>query len=124
MSYRTHQLQQPDVFDKEKSNEQKFHESIAELIITDFVEIAIQNVEQKGPGILVVNLQNDSTTFVSGADVEKDILIFESESKPDADALKLLRDVSRKINANDWSKNVIVTLITHDKADNYLLPVR
>ena len=113
MSRRTdllQQLLQSDKFGEEKSNEQKFLAATAELILTDLIDIAIRGVEQKGAGTLVVNLQNDSTTYMSGSDVEGDILIAESER--DEDVLKFLRDVMEEIDTNDWSKNVLVTLIS------------
>ena len=113
MSRRTdllQQLLQSDKFGEEKSNEQKFLAATAELILTDLIDIAIRGVEQKGAGTLVVNLQNDSTTYMSGSDVEGDILVAESER--DEEVLKFLRDVMEEIDSNDWSKNVLVTLIS------------
>ena len=113
MSRRTdllQQLLQSDKFGEEKSNEQKFLAATAELILTDLIDIAIRGVQQKGAGTLVVNLQNDSTTYMSGSDVESDILVAESER--DEEVLKFLRDVMEEIDTNDWSKNVLVTLIS------------
>nr|BDD45497.1 hypothetical protein 9 [Paracoccaceae bacterium] len=104
------QLLQSDKFGEEKSNEQKFLAATAELILTDLINIAMNGVEQRGAGTLVVNLQNDSTTYMSGSDVEGDILVAESER--DEDVLKFLRDVMEEIDTNDWSKNVLVTLIS------------
>jgi len=104
------QLLQSDKFGEEKSNEQKFLAATAELILTDLIDIAIRGVTQRGAGTLVVNLQNDSTTFMSGSDVEGDILVAESER--DEEVLKFLRDVMEEIDSNDWSKNVLVTLIS------------
>lgn len=113
MSRRTdllQQLLQSDKFGEEKTNEQKFLAATAELILTDLIDIAIRGITQRGAGTLVVNLQNDSTTFMSGSDVEGDILVAESER--DEDVLKFLRDVMEEIDTNDWSKNVLVTLIS------------
>ena len=113
MSRRTdllQQLLQSNKFGEEKSNEQKFLAATAELILTDLIDIAIRGVEHKGAGTLVVNLQNDSTTYMSGSDVEGDILVAESER--DEEVLKFLRDVMEEIDTNDWSKNVLVTLIS------------
>ena len=104
------QLLQSDKFGEEKSKEQKFLAATAELILTDLIDIAIRGVTQRGAGTLVVNLQNDSTTFMSGSDVEGDILVAESER--DEEVLKFLRDVMEEIDSNDWSKNVLVTLIS------------
>jgi len=104
------QLLQSDKFGEEKSNEQKFLAATAELILTDLIDIAIRGVEQRGAGSLIVNLQNDSTTYMSGSDVEGDILVAESER--DEEVLKFLRDLMEEIDSNDWSKNVLVTLIS------------
>ncbi len=113
MSRRTdllQQLLQSDKFGEDKENEQKFLAATAELILTDLINIAIRGVEQKGAGTLVINLQNDSTTYMSGSDVESDILVAESER--DEEVLKFLRDVMDKIDTNDWSKTVLITLIS------------
>ena len=75
------------------------------------IDIAIRGVTRRGAGTLVVNLENDSTTYMSGSDVEGDILVAESER--DEEVLKFLRDVMEEIDNNDWSKNVLVTLISN-----------
>ena len=105
------QLLRSDKFGEEKENEQKFLSATAELILTDLVEIALKGVEQRGAGTLVINLENDSTTYMSGSDVEGDIIVAESER--DEDVLKFLRDVMSKIDSNDWSTNVLITLISN-----------
>ena len=105
------QLLQSDKFGEEKTNEQKFLAATAELILTDLIDIAIRGVTRRGAGTLVVNLENDSTTYMSGSDVEGDILVAESER--DEEVLKFLRDVMEEIDNNDWSKNVLVTLISN-----------
>ena len=105
------QLLRSDKFGEDKENEQKFLSATAELILTDLVEIALKGVEQRGAGTLVINLENDSTTYMSGSDVEGDIIVAESER--DEDVLKFLRDVMSKIDSNDWSTNVLITLISN-----------
>ena len=113
MSRRTDLLQQlikSDKFGEEKENEQKFLAATAELILTDLINIAINGVQQKGAGTLVINLQNDSTTFMSGTDIEYDIA--QAERSEDEDILEFLRGVMEKIDENDWSKYVLVTLIS------------
>jgi len=105
------QLLRSDKFGQDKENEQKFLSATAELILTDLVEIALKGVEQRGAGTLVINLENDSTTYMSGSDVEGDIIVAESER--DEDVLKFLRDVMSKIDSNDWSTNVLITLISN-----------
>ena len=114
MSRRTdllQQLLQSDKFGEDKENEQKFLAATAELILTDFVNIALTGIEQRGAGTLVINLENDSTTYMSGSDIEGDILVAESER--DDEVLKFLRDVMEKIDSNDWTNNVLITLISN-----------
>jgi len=113
MSRRTDLLQQlikSDKFGEEKENEQKFLAATAELILTDLINIAITGVQQKGAGTLVINLQNDSTTYMSGTDIEYDIA--QAERSEDEEILEFLRGVMEKIDENDWSKYVLVTLIS------------
>ena len=97
-------------FGKEKDNEQKFLLATAELILTDLIDIAMKGVEQKGAGSLVINLMNDSTTFMSGHAIEFDIRTAEREE--DEDILEFLRGLMEEIDENDWSKNVLITLIS------------
>ena len=97
-------------FGKEKDNEQKFLLATAELILTDLIDIATKGVEQKGAGSLVINLMNDSTTFMSGTAIEFDIHTAEREE--DEDILVFLRGLMEEIDENDWSKNVLITLIS------------
>ena len=113
MSRRTDLLQQlikSDKFGDEKENEQKFLAATAELILTDLINIAMNGLQQKGAGTLVINLQNDSTTYMSGVDIEYDIA--QAERSEDEDILEFLRGVIEKIDENDWSKYVLVTLIS------------
>jgi len=113
MSRRTDLLQkliQSEKFGDEKEQEQRFLAATAELILTDFINIATTGVEQKGAGTLVINLQNDSTNYMSGYDVEADIAL--AESNGDDEIVKLLRQVMEEIDNNDWSQNVLITLIT------------
>ena len=113
MSRRTdllEQLLQSDKWGEEKEQEQKFLAATAELILTDLINIAMNGVEARGAGTLVLNLQNDSTTYMSGSDIEGDILVAESES--DRDVLEFLRKLMEEIDGNDWSKNVLITLIS------------
>ena len=113
MSRRTDLLQQlirSDKFGEEKENEQKFLLATAELILTDLINIATNGIQSRGAGTLVINLQNDSTTFMSGSDIEADILVAEVEG--DDEVLEFLRKTLEEIDDNDWSKNVLITLIS------------
>ena len=113
MSRRTDLLQnllQSDKFGDEKSQEQKFLAATAELILTDLINIAMKGVEAQGAGSLVINLMNDSTTFMSGSSIEADIHTAESEE--DADILEFLRGLIQEIDENAWTKNVLITLIS------------
>ena len=97
-------------FGKEKEQEQQFLLATAELILSDFIDIALQGVESNGAGSLVINLINDSTTFMSGTAIEFDIHIAEREE--DTEVLEFLRDLMTEIDDNDWSQNVLITLIS------------
>ena len=113
MTRRTDLLQrliQSEKLGEEKEQEQRFLAATAELILTDFINIAATGVEQKGAGTLVINLQNDSTTYLSGYEVGADLL--EAERADDEDVLSFLRQVMQEIDDNDWSKNVLITLIS------------
>ena len=113
MSRRTDLLQQlirSDKFGEEKENEQKFLAATAELILTDLINIAMNGVQKSGAGTLVINLQNDSTTYMSGTDIEYDIA--QAERSEDEDILEFLRGLMEEIDENDWSKYVLVTLIS------------
>ena len=113
MSRRTDLLQQlikSDKFGEEKSQEQQFLVATAELILYDLINIAITGVEKHGAGSLVINLVNDSTTFMSGHAIEFDIN--QAERYEDEDVLEFLRGLMEEIDENDWSKNVLITLIS------------
>lgn len=113
MSRRTdlvQQLIQSDKFGDEKSNEQKFLAATAELILTDFINIAVNGVTDKGAGSLIINLINDSTVFMSGHNIEDDLRV--AENHGDQDVVSFLRGLLEEIDNNDWSKNVLITLIS------------
>ena len=113
MSRRTdllQQLLQSDKWGEEKDNEQKFLAATAELILTDLINIAANGVQAHGAGSLIINLQNDSTTFMSGSDIESDIIVAEYEE--DEEVLKFLRKLIEEVDENDWSKYVLITLIS------------
>ena len=97
-------------FGKEKEQEQKFLIATAELILMDLVDIAIRGLEQKGAGSLVINLINDSTTYMCGHSIEFDIRVAEREE--DDEVLDFLRGLMAEIDENDWTKNVLITLIS------------
>lgn len=104
------QLIQSEKFGTEKENEQKFLMATAELILTDLINIAINGFESRGAGSLVINMLTDSTTYMSGHDVEVDLL--SAENAEDADVVKFLRGLLQEIDENDWTKNVLITLIS------------
>jgi len=113
MSRRTDLLQQligSKKFGKEKEQEQQFLVATAELILYDLINIAITGVEKHGAGSLVINLCNDSTTFMSGHSIEFDIA--QAERYEDEEILTFLRKLIEEIDENDWSKNVLITLIS------------
>jgi len=113
MSRRTDLLQrliQSDKFGEEKEQEQKFLAATAELILTDLINIASNGVLSRGAGSLIINLQNDSTTYMSGLDVENDIR--NAEREEDDEIVEFLRKLLEEIDENDYTKNVLITLIS------------
>ena len=113
MSRRTDLLQklvQSDKFGDDKKQEQQFLMATAELILCDLVNVALAGVESKGAGSLVINLVNDSSTFMSGDAIEFDLRVAEREE--DEDILEFLRGLMEEIDGNDWNKNVLITLIS------------
>ena len=114
MSRRTdllHQLIQSDKLGDEKEQEQTSPAATAELILTDLINIASNGVLAEGAGSLVINLCNDSTTFMSGTSLESDINT--AEANEDSDVVEFLRKLLEEIDENDWSKNVLITLISN-----------
>ena len=97
-------------FGPDKEQEQKFLAATAELILSDLIEIAIKGVEANGAGSLVINLINDSTTYMSGTSIEFDIRTAEREE--DEEIVEFLRGLMEEIDENDWSTNVLITLIS------------
>ena len=113
MSRRTDLLQKlirSDKFGEEKDNEQKCLVAPAELILTDLIGVAMNGVQRHGAGSLIINLQNDSSTFMSGHDIERDIVVAEREE--DSEVVEFLRKLIAEVDENDWSKNVLITLIS------------
>ena len=113
MSRRTdllQQLLQSEKFGTEKEQEQKFLAATAELILTDFINIACNGITQHGAGTLVINLQNDSTTYMSGHDIEEDLRA--AERAGDSEIKDFMLDLIERVDNNDWSTNVLITLIS------------
>jgi hypothetical protein len=97
-------------FGPEKKQEQEFLMATAELILSDLINIALNGVEQRGTGSLVINLMNDSTTFMWPESIEFDLKTAEREE--DEEIVDFLRDLLNEIDTNDWSTNVLITLIS------------
>ena len=104
------QLIASDKFGPEKEQEQKFLMATADLILTDLIDIAINAFEKHGPGSLVINLINDSTTFMWAESIEFDLRVSEREN--DEDVTEFLRKLLQEIDENDWTQNVLITLIS------------
>lgn len=104
------QLLASNKFGAEKEQEQKFLAATAELILSDLIDISLNAFEASGPGSLVINLINDSTTFMTATAIEFDLLVAEREA--DEDVLKFLRDLIAEIEENDWTTNILITLIS------------
>ncbi len=97
-------------FGPEKKQEQEFLMATAELILSDLINIALTGVENRGAGSLVINLLNDSTTFMWPESIEFDLKTAEREE--DEEIVDFLRDLLEEIETNDWAKNVLITLIS------------
>jgi|TARA_X000001382_G_scaffold130895_1_gene127670 hypothetical protein len=97
-------------FGPEKKQEQEFLMATAELILSDLINIALTGVEKRGAGSLVINLLNDSTTFMWPESIEFDLKTAEREE--DEEIVDFLRDLLEEIETNDWAKNVLITLIS------------
>ena len=104
------QLIASDKLGPDKEQEQKFLMATADLILTDLINIAINGVEKRGPGSLVINLMNDSTTFMWAESIEFDLRVSEREN--DEDITEFLRKLLEEIDKNDWTQNVLITLIS------------
>ena len=104
------QLIASDKLGPDKEQEQKFLMATADLILTDLINIAINGVEKRGPGSLVINLINDSTTFMWAESIEFDLRVSEREN--DTDITEFLRKLLEEIDKNDWTQNVLITLIS------------
>ena len=104
------QLIASEKFGPEKEQEQKFLMATAELILSDLINIALTGVEKHGPGSLVINLLNDSTTFMWSESIEFDLKVSEREN--DVDITEFLRKLLEEIDNNDWTQNVLITLIS------------
>jgi hypothetical protein len=104
------QLIASDKLGPEKEQEQKFLMATADLILTDLIEITLNGVENHGPGSLVINLLNDSTTYMWSESIEFDLRVSEREN--DEDVAEFLKKLLQKINENDWTQNVLITLIS------------
>ena len=97
-------------FGPEKKQEQEFLMATAELILSDLINIALTGVEKRGAGSLVINLLNDSTTFMWPESIECDLKTAAREE--DEEIVDFLRDLLEEIETNDWAKNVLITLIS------------
>jgi len=104
------QLIASDKLGPEKEQEQKFLMATADLILTDLIEITLNGVENHGPGSLVINLLNDSTTYMWSELIEFDLRVSEREN--DEDVAEFLKKLLQEINENDWTQNVLITLIS------------
>mgnify|MGYP001414202607 CR=1 FL=1 len=108
------QLIASNKFGDEKENEQRFLAATAQLILTDLINQAIKGVEASGAGSLILNISNtdpnQQAVYVSGNDIQFDIAL--AESNEDENTIKFLRQLMEEVDKNDWSKNVLITLIS------------
>ena len=76
-----------------------------ELILTNFINN--NGLTQHGTGSLIINLQGNSTTYMSGHHIEEDYA-WQNVKK----ILKSMTSWLLRVNDNDWSKHVLITLIS------------
>ena len=116
MSRRTDLLQhliRSKKYGKEKEQEQRMLTATAEIILSDFIDIALRGLENsKETGVLIINLLNDSTVFMTGSDIEKDLQ--EASRSEDEEVKDFLQPLIKLVDKNDWSKNVLITLISDE----------
>ena len=122
MSRRTkllEQLLQTDTFGEESKDQQNKIRVVAEIILCDLVDIALNGVQKNGAGSLFINLidGNRESVFMSGHDIEEDLRL--AESNEDEEVIKMLRQVLEKVDENDWETHVVFTFITHDGTRTY-----
>lgn len=98
-------------------NQEKYLAATAELILTDLINIAINGIKLHGAGTLMINLMQDNTVYMSGHHIEEDLR--KAESNEDEDVIKLLRSLMEQIDNNDWSKYVLITIISKDGARTF-----
>ena len=113
------QLLQTDTFGEEAKDQQDKIRIVSELILCDMVDIALNGVQKNGAGSLFINLidGNRESVYMSGHDIEKDLVL--AESMEDEDTVKMLRQVLEKVDENDWNTHVVFTFITHDGTRTY-----
>ncbi len=122
MSRRTkllEQLLQTDTFGEESKDQQNKIRIVAEIILCDLVDIALNGVQKNGAGSLFINLidGNRESVFMSGHDIEEDLRL--AEKNEDEEIIKMLRQVLEKVDENDWETHVVFTFITHDGTRTY-----
>ena len=122
MSRRTkllEQLLQTDSFGEEAKNQQDKMRIVAELILCDMVDIALNGVQKKGAGSLFINLidGNRESVYMSGHDIEEDLRLAEHDENEEV--IKMLRQVLEKVDENNWDTHVVFTFITHDGTRTY-----
>ena len=122
MSRRTkllEQLLQTDTFGEESKDQQDKIRIVAELILCDLVDIALNGVQKNGAGSLFINLidSNRESVYMSGHDIEEDLRLAESDENEEV--IKMLRQVLEKVDENDWETHVVFTFITHDGTRTY-----
>ena len=86
-----------------------------ELVIKDLITIATE----KGVGTLVLNLLNDSTTFMSVSDIENELI----DCQEDEEDIVLLEEMLATINNVNFETQVLITLITDQGTTNFTLDV-
>lgn len=92
-----------------------FSSKEAEIFRDDLVDIAKQRFADNGPGTLLQNLNNDSTTYLTFTDIE-DELEDEGLSQEEKSDLQTLLDEARKC---EFTKQVCITVLDQEISTHY-----
>ena len=122
MSRRTkllEQLLQTETIGQEDRDQKDKLRIVSELILCDMVELALNGVQKHGAGSLFINLidPNREAVYMSGNDIEADLQ--SAESLEDEETIKMLRQVLKTVDENDWTTHVVFTFLTHDGTRTY-----
>ena len=96
----------------DKTTKKEFNKLAIQYRRTQQVPYAVANrlIGGDKKPVTEINLMNDSTTFMWAESIEFDLRISEREN--DEDVTEFLRKLLQEIDENDWTQNVLITLIS------------